>query len=635
MNSNVTSPTSLAIMLPSNSYEILSTSSLWQLVAEVPAACELTIIGTGSSQTTITTDGGGERVFYVGGSGSLVLQNLIVTGGHTVNSYNGGGGGIYLNPGATLTLNMVSVTGNKAGFTGTASAGANGTWNNSGGNGANGNPGYGGGIYMAGGTLNLLSNSSVTGNTVSGQNGGKGGNGGQGSSSSRWNYGEAKYTCDNKSGGKGGNGGNGGNALGAGIFQAGGTINCSNGSVISGNASLPGQGGSFGSGGGGANGGNRCSAGSGSPGKSGANGLPTTSSPGGTNYYYNNGQTVYTAISTASVQSIGGLYQSSGTINQKGIPVNIQANRIPGVIIELHGEDGHLISTATTDQKGQFHFATHYSGIGYVQFVPVPTHELASKGSRLPSGITSSIDSSTLKSDMVQFLDGSALNGNLNIVLMPIDTKIVIRDNNISLNRSDSRDILWKTQVMPKSYRGGFSVSTIDFNNDRTTDYILIPKSGSPTAFFVDGRTGQSTRISGLVSSFLRKGFTVTTANISGDSNLEYILAPSKHYSGRISAIDLKAKKVLWTSKDYVAGGMDISTEGSDPLGKAPTVNIRLTSITNSETYKVINGSTGKLVEARSERKKMPMSKPMMTHSTAISNSSSVSIPRRRLPVMN
>ena len=300
----------------------------------------------------------------------------------------------------------------------------------------------------------------------------------------------------------------------------------------------------------------------------------------------------------------------------------------------MHGEDGRLISTATTDQKGRYQFATNYSGIGYVQLISIPAYELSTKGSR-SSGISSAFDPSTLKSDMVQFIGGRAVNGSLNLILMPIETKVVISSNSISATRKDNQEVLWKTQIMPKSYRGGFSVSTIDFNNDRTTDYILIPKTGSPTVYFVDGRTGQSTRMSGLVSSFLRKGFTVTTANISGDSNLEYILAPSKHYSGRISAIDLKAKKVLWTSTDYVAGGMDISTEGSDPFGKAPTVNIKLTSIMSSETYKVIKGSSGKLVRSRSEQKKMPMAMPKMTHSHAMSNSSSVSIPRRRLPVMN
>ena len=303
--------------------------------------------------------------------------------------------------------------------------------------------------------------------------------------------------------------------------------------------------------------------------------------------------------------------------------------------MELHCEDGRLISTAITDQTGRYQFATHYSGTGYVQLVPLPTHELASKGSRLHTGISSSIDSSTLKSDMVQFLDGSALNGNLNLVLIPIDAKIAIRNNNINLNRSDNQDTLWKTQVLPKSYHGGFITSTLDFNHDRTTDYILIPKTGSPTAFFVDGRTGQSTRISGHVSSFLRRGFTVTTANVAGDSNPEFILSPAKHISGRISAIDLKSKKVLWTSKDYVNGGMDITTEGSDPLGKSPRVNIKLTSIWLPETSKVIDGVTGKVVMTRSEQKKMPMAKPMMTQSNALSKSSIVSIPRRRLPIMN
>ena len=82
-----------------------------------------------------------------------------------------------------MTLNAVNLTGNYAGQGGTASNNFANTASgqNAGAAGANAvAAGYGGGIYMSSGTLNLLSNSVISGNTVQGQagaNGQKGGNG--------------------------------------------------------------------------------------------------------------------------------------------------------------------------------------------------------------------------------------------------------------------------------------------------------------------------------------------------------------------------------------------------------------------------------------------------------------------------
>ena len=639
----------MAIMLPSTSNYILN-SGAGQLVTSVPSSDSLTIIGTAG---TATIQGWYTRTLYVGGSGTLVLQDIKITDGNMVNA--GYGGGIYLNSG-TLTLNNTSVSGNSAGYTGQAAAGGNsaGTANGhkaNGGNGSTGASGYGGGIFMAGGTLNLLSNSSVTGNYVYGQMGGDGGNGQNGTASAD------AYTCgchdtQRSNGGNGGYGGEGGGAFGGGIYQAGGTLNSPSGSNnLYGNSATPGSGGYSGAGGGG---------GSWSGGKCGYT-YNRTSSPGSSptpnpyysgsanaNYDHAGGGTVFSSNSTASAQSVGGLYQSAGSINQAALRSASVPKRLPGVMIELYSDDNKLIATATTDQNGRYRFNTDYSGIGYLYVEPLKTFVVSDKGSQFSGGVTSAFDPTSGKTDPVQLIDGVVVNTNLNLVLSKIDSGLIVKGNSIRLNRKGTHSALWQTQLMPKSYHGGFTLSTFDVNNDTTPDYVLITKTGKPMAFIVDARTGQSTKLGGQVASNLRNGFVVQTANVQGDSTKELILTPSRERSGRISVIDLQAKKVLWNATDFVLGGMKINQVGADPSGNSEYSSFQLFSLRQNDTFKILDGATGKLLETVSdrtrraeERQAMKAEKMQSASIASVPNATQptglakVSIPRRRLPVMN
>ena len=136
---------------------------------------------------------------------------------------------------------------------------------------------------MAGGTLNLLSNSSVSGNFVYGQNG----------------YMFPLYNdhC------------NGGAAMGGGIFQANGTLNSPSGTNnVTNNTATPGNAGT------------------------GTWGLAGLSAP---NYSRSGGNTCFTANSTANAQSTAGLYQSAGSLNQSAMANKSQLKRLPGIVIEL------------------------------------------------------------------------------------------------------------------------------------------------------------------------------------------------------------------------------------------------------------------------------------------------------------
>ncbi len=167
---------SMAIMLSPGKYTV--SSSYGQLVSDLGAGDSLTIIAEDGPATIDA--GGNARDFDVEGSGSLVLQNLSITGG-----YNGAeGGGIYQQSGA-LTLTGDTLTGNTAGSGGTAKDPSHtkygGPWSSGsaffgpGGTtaqtGASGASAFGGGLYLGGGTLDLSSNTTITGNKVIGQKG--------------------------------------------------------------------------------------------------------------------------------------------------------------------------------------------------------------------------------------------------------------------------------------------------------------------------------------------------------------------------------------------------------------------------------------------------------------------------------
>lgn len=262
--------------------------------------------------------------------------------------------------------------------------------------------------------------------------------------------------------------------------------------------------------------------------------------------------------------------------------------------------------------------------------------------------MTSAFDPASGKTDPVQLINGVVVNTNLNLVLSKIESGLIVKANSISLNRTDTHSALWQTQLMPKSYHGGFTVSTFDVNKDTTSDYVLITKTGKPMAFIVDARTGQSNKLGGQVASNLRNGFVVQTANVQGDSKPELVMDPSRERSGRISVIDLQAQKVLWNATDFVLGGMKIKKIGADPTGHSEFSNFKLVSLRQKDTFKILDGATGKVLETVSantrraeKRQAMKSEKMQSTSATSVRSAiqptslASVSIPRRRLPVMN
>ena len=201
------SPGTYSITLSNlNSYVLDDTTGS---LPEIAPGVSLTINGDGATIARSSTSSV-FRLFDVAASGSLTLQNLTLTGGLALGNGTAAEGGAIYSDGR-LNLIDVTVQGNEA----LGSPGANGT--------ANGSPGtnaFGGGLYVAGGTV-TMSGDVISGNTAVG---GRGGNAGTGSL-----------------------GGTGGEGYGGGLEVAGGTL-ASSDDTFTGNTVIGGAGGSGGGG---------------------------------------------------------------------------------------------------------------------------------------------------------------------------------------------------------------------------------------------------------------------------------------------------------------------------------------------------------------------------------------------------
>jgi fimbrial isopeptide formation D2 family protein len=591
------------------------------LSTSLTTSAPLTIIGTG---VQASIQGVNNRVVAMS-SGTVVLQNLNIVGGNALNGINstdGTGGGIKMT-GGNLTLNAVTVQGNQAGYNNFAVAGllgggtavyANNGHAANGGAGAAGLSGYGGGIYLGGGTLNLLSNCSITGNNVYGQNGGSGGSG---------NPGYVNFhvdTCDAEdtsrvNGGNGGRGGSGGQANGGGLYQAGGTLNSqSGGNIITGNSSTPGTGGNGGNGGGGGSTShsecgynyNRTSN-PGSPGVGGNSNSQTGLKASGVANYENggNGNSILSAKTVGTPLAIrtevGGLYQSAGSLNTTPLRATETAllsstgrTAIPGITVELHSENGALIATTQSDQTGHFVFDTTFTGKGYIQLIKPAIFDVVAKGGSFGS-IKSRLDPKTLRSDSAQFIDGYAVNTSLSFALKKAPLAVRVGTNGITMNRTDSHQSLFSDQLMPKSYKGGFTVAKFDTNGDQTDDYILITKKGTPQLFIVDGRTGEATHITGPVAPALQAGMVIRPVSLTGGTNQQFLLLPSGDRPGKITAIDLTAKSVLWTAASFPTGRITVNTVNANDPTSPFASNVTITSRHFADAFEVLDGTTGEL----------------------------------------
>ena len=170
----------------------------------------MTITGPGASSLTLSGNNS-SRLFDVESGGSLTLQNVTLSGGLAQGTGAAAEGGAIYTSG-TLVLNGVTLTNNEA-------LGSNGV---NGGNGANA---YGGGIYVAAGSVTLTNDTCSSNSAVGGRGAYGSGNDGQGTS----NEVEAP-------------GGSGGAGSGGGLYVAGGSVTLTN-DALSGNNAVGGNGG--------------------------------------------------------------------------------------------------------------------------------------------------------------------------------------------------------------------------------------------------------------------------------------------------------------------------------------------------------------------------------------------------------
>ena len=649
MNGN-SNNNSMAIMLPSTSNYVLNSGS-GQLVTSVPSSDSLTIIGTAG---TATIQGWYNRTMYVGGSGTLVLQNVNICGGDVSAGTNAQGGGIYQASG-TVTLNNVVMYGNVVTATQTGSDGGNGGQGDNGGGGGTGGNAYGGAYFLAGGILNLTSSATIGGtlstwqNSVSGAAGGSGGNGGSGGCE-HTDFSACKNQIDS---GAGGNGGNGGVALGGGIYQSGGTLNSPSGwNNIYNNLATGGSGGGGGNGTSGAPSGDDCKWSGKSGGSSGSTGQAAA------NYSYDGGNRLFTSKATANAQSVSGsgMTMSGGTLSLNHASPLIQAasqklNGARFISLELYSVDGSLIATTKSDLNGYYRFNTDFSGQGYIQVVPVANYRAVAKGTTSPDGHKSAFDPNTLRSDTLNFMFGTATNQHVELILNPVEASLKTSRGTVSLVNMSDGSTLWKTKVLPNCYSDGFTTSTYDVNGDNTADYILIPRKGSAKPIFIDGRTGAPTYIANEVSRGLRAGFVVQPFNLSvtpsSNPTTQWVFSPSNNRQGLVSLVDTKVKRSLWTSKQTVFGPTIVTTaisnfQSGSTYGSTPSVILTSVNRFNYKYEKVLDGRNGKVTQIDEKLVGSPLLvqhwKNLLNHKVKPVQgiaSKMVSIPRKSLPVIH
>ncbi len=633
MNASPTNTSSIAIVLTSagsssdngaGNYILdgygLSGGASNTLSTSVAADLSLTIVGETGSSTRATIQGYYAQTMSISNTGALILQNLAIIGGDTVNQQNGTGGGIYQGSGVTV-LNNVLVTNNYAGFEGTAANSWHGTatGDHDGKDGANGASGYGGGIYLGGGNLTLTSTSSITGNTVYGQNGAVGQKGANGHVKA------TAFGCKSEQGGQqGGDGGDGGSALGGGLYQTGGYLFIPSGSSVMGtNSASPGSGGAAGAGGSSASSqylaDKPCTEPGGSPGSAGSKGdsVAGYDKAGGSSIFTQNA-----AISAAVVT--GGLYSSGGNLSAGLVaPAATSAasmGRLDNATVDLYSQDGTLIATTTTGSDGRFHFDTNWSGLGYIVLHSIPIFNITPMGTRIDAQHSSAVDSATGASGVVQFINGVAVDANLDIVLKPKQTNFVAGQNAIQLKDSDGAN-LWTDFVMPKTYRGGFKVVKFDYNGDGTSDYMLITKTGQQFMFLVDGRVGTVTRIRGAVNNLpLLKGVDIQEVDVAGPDYKLFVISPTGRL-GKVGLLDPNSGHIVWTAKGW-DGGVTAGAVYSPAPGQQNTLAVQLVSNDESEDFRILDTQTGEVIYSHTchceERAKMApkaqTAKPAVRH---------------------
>lgn len=188
-------PSNLVAAVKDGGLVILSVSGTITLTNTLFITNNTTIDGTG--QNVIISGNQSSRVFHVTNGVTLVLRSVIIANGRATN-----GGGIY-NAGGTVQIINSVLSGHQAvGKSGLPGAPGN-RDNNDGGNGTVGTDGFGGAIYNLG--MIEIDHSLLTNNLATGGNGGGGGNG---------------FT-DSSFGGNGGTGANGGRGFGGGIYSTG------------------------------------------------------------------------------------------------------------------------------------------------------------------------------------------------------------------------------------------------------------------------------------------------------------------------------------------------------------------------------------------------------------------------------
>ena len=140
--------------------------------------------------------------------------------------------------------------------------------------------------------------------------------------------------------------------------------------------------------------------------------------------------------------------------------------------------------------------------------------------------------------------------------------------NTVALRDNGTRKALWKERLMPASYQGGFVMTRIDVNGDKTPDYVLVTKKGPTILFIVDGRTGAVTRVRGPIDPAFRHPFRIQSGNFAAGGGTQLLIHGLSTKTGAVMLVDLATDRLVWSRRWPLPGTLRYKSVDAREAGR-------------------------------------------------------------------
>ena len=195
-----------------------------------------------------------------------------------------------------------------------------------------------------------------------------------------------------------------------------------------------------------------------------------------------------------------------------------------------------------------------------------------------------------------------AVNQSLDVLLNPIPAKILLSGNSIAILDTANHRILWKAQLMPAGYTGGFAMTAFDVNGDGTPDYVLATKKGQTIIFIVDGRTGDVTRIRGSIDPAFRNPFSVQAGQFIKGGGTQLLVNEPSDETGAVMLIDVDTSRMLWSVRKTLPGASSFRPVAALESDRSGLSDVGLYNKSAPFAFRILNGGNGRTVRTGAGR---------------------------------